>query len=120
MQKLNIPVSNNYFSDKIATFDFDQFYTKKEEFYSTVLCGCFLPLFTVSYILAYDIPPLHSLILTLHDNLQYGSFYTFFYILLPRIFEGGKIKAIVLLLLSIPFLYLFLDGHHLPYYIDLQ
>lgn len=32
MQKLNIPVSNNYFLDKIATFDFDQFYTKKKNF----------------------------------------------------------------------------------------
>ncbi|WP_288790301.1 sensor histidine kinase [uncultured Elizabethkingia sp.] len=98
-------MSNNYFSDKIATFDFDQFYTKKRRilFHST-LWLLFATFLLLSYILAYNIPPLHSLILTLRMTIcNMAVFYTFFYILLPRIFEGGKIKAIVLLLLSIPF-----------------
>lgn len=69
MQKLNIPVSNNYFLDKIATFDFDQFYTKKKNFIPQYYVVAFCHFLLLSYILAYDIPPLHSLILTLRMTI---------------------------------------------------
>lgn len=92
MQKLNIPVSNNYFSDKIATFDFDQFYTKKRRilFHSTMWL-LFATFLLLSYILAYDIPPLHSLILTLRMTICNMAVFIlssiFFY---PESLKAGK------------------------------
>nr|WP_283162274.1 sensor histidine kinase [Elizabethkingia ursingii] len=58
----------------------------------------------LSYILAYDIPLFHSIILTLRMAIcNMAVFYIFFYLLLPKALESGKIKAIILLALSIPF-----------------
>ncbi|MDE5488141.1 sensor histidine kinase [Elizabethkingia meningoseptica] len=95
---------NNYFSDKIATFDFDRFYTpKRRMLLHATMWLLFAVFLLLSYILAYEIPPFNSFILTCRMMLcNMAIFYIFFYIILPRIFEAGRAKAMILFILSIP------------------
>ncbi|MCL1672485.1 sensor histidine kinase [Elizabethkingia ursingii] len=96
---------DNYFANKIDTFDFNQFYNKKRRLlFHSIMWLLFASFLLLSYILAYDIPLFHSIILTLRMAIcNMAVFYIFFYMLLPKALEGGKIKAIILLVLSIPF-----------------
>lgn len=96
---------DNYFANKINTFDFNQFYNKKRRLlFHSIMWLLFASFLLLSYILAYDIPLFHSIILTLRMAIcNMAVFYIFFYMLLPKALEGGKIKAIILLVLSIPF-----------------
>lgn len=96
---------DNYFANKIDTFDFNQFYNKKRRLlFHSIMWLLFASFLLLSYILAYDIPLFHSITLTLRMAIcNMAVFYIFFYMLLPKALEGGKIKAIILLVLSIPF-----------------
>ncbi|WP_316802977.1 sensor histidine kinase [Pedobacter nototheniae] len=102
MQKTR--VFSDYFTDKIAEFDFEKFYTKRNQFllHSLMWLGFALLLF-LSYTIAYHLNYFNSFILTLRMVMvNIAVFYLFFYAALPAIFKGSVGMAILMLIIAFP------------------
>lgn len=97
-------IFSNYLASKIAEFNFDKFYTKSNRILLHVFMWlCFSILLILSYVLAYQLTYFNSFILTVRmTTVNMIVFYMFFYLLLPKIFSGGKVR--MLLLLSLTFI----------------
>lgn len=99
-------VFSGYFTDKIAEFNFEEFYTTKRRvlLHSLMWVGFAILLF-ISYRIAYHLTYFNSFILTLRMAIvNMVVFYLFFYVALPRIFKGSVGRAILLIILMFPIL----------------
>jgi two-component system LytT family sensor kinase len=100
----NTPVFSGYFTDKIAEFDFEKFYTKKRRalLHSLMWIGFALLLF-LSYRIAYHLTDFNSSILTLRMTVvNMVVFYSFFYVAVPEILKGSAGRAILMIILAFP------------------
>lgn len=98
------PVFSSYFTDKIAAFDFEKFYTKKKRIllHSLMWLG-FAALLFLSYRIAYHLTSFNSAILTLRMVVvNMAVFYSFFYLALPGIFKGSVGMAILMIIIAFP------------------
>jgi two-component system LytT family sensor kinase len=106
-------IFSNYLVTKIAEFNFDKFYTKRNRIllHTAMWLGFSILLF-LSYVLAYQLSIFNALILTIRmATVNAIVFYAFFYLLLPKIFSGGKTRMILLLLLSfVLFIFIWMAG----------
>jgi len=100
----NTQVFSDYFTNRIAAFDFDQFYTKKKRFlFHSLMWLGFAALLFLSYRIAYHLTYFNSFILTLRMTIvNMVVFYLFFYVALPRIFKGRVGTAILLIIFTFP------------------
>ncbi|PTS95163.1 histidine kinase [Pedobacter sp. HMWF019] len=100
----NKQVFSDYFTDKIAAFDFDKFYTKRKRFlFHSLMWLGFAGLLLLSYRIAYHLTYFNSFILTLRMTIvNMAVFYLFFYVALPKIFKGGAGTAILLIIITFP------------------
>jgi len=100
----NKQVFSDYFTNRIAAFDFDQFYTKKKRFlFHGLMWLGFAALLFLSYRIAYHLTYFNSFILTLRmTTVNMVVFYLFFYVALPRIFKGRVGTAIFLIIITFP------------------
>ncbi|RQO70771.1 histidine kinase [Pedobacter sp. KBW06] len=98
------PVFSGYFTEKIAEFDFEKFYTKKKRIllHSLMWSGFALLLF-LSYRIAYHLTDFNSFILTLRMTVvNMIVFYSFFYIAVPGIFKASVGMAALLIAIAFP------------------
>lgn len=95
-------IFSNYLASKIAAFNFDEFYTKRNRILLHVFMWLsFSILLILSYVLAYQLTYFNAFILALRmTTVNMIVFYMFFYLLLPIIFSGGKARMLFLLLLT--------------------
>lgn len=95
-------IFSNYLASKIAEFNFDKFYTKSNRFLLHVFMWLsFSILLILSYVLAYQLSYFNAFILTIRmTTVNMIVFYMFFYLLLPKIFSGGKARMVILLLFT--------------------
>ncbi|AYN06599.1 histidine kinase [Flavobacterium sp. 140616W15] len=93
---------SNYLASKIAEFNFDKFYTKSNRILLHVFMWLsFSILLILSYVLAYQLSYFNAFILTIRmTTVNMIVFYMFFYLLLPKIFSGGKARMVILLLFT--------------------
>lgn len=102
----NKQLFSDYFTDKIAEFDFEKFYSRGNRLllHSLMWMGFALLLF-LSYRMAYHLTYVNSFMLTLRMVVvNMVVFYSFFYLALPQIFKGTVGKAMLLLILLFPVL----------------
>lgn len=95
-------IFSNYLASKIAEFNFDEFYTKRNRILLHVFMWLsFSILLILSYVLAYQLSYFNAFILAVRmTTVNMIVFYMFFYLLLPIIFSGGKIRVLFLLLIT--------------------
>ncbi|WP_207209630.1 sensor histidine kinase [Flavobacterium sp. 140616W15] len=95
-------IFSNYLASKIAEFNFDKFYTKSNRILLHVFMWLsFSILLILSYVLAYQLSYFNAFILTIRmTTVNMIVFYMFFYLLLPKIFSGGKARMVILLLFT--------------------
>ncbi|MCD0476197.1 sensor histidine kinase [Flavobacterium sp. EDS] len=95
-------IFSNYLASKIAEFNFDKFYTKSNRILLHVFMWLsFSILLSLSYVLAYQLSYFNAFILTVRmTTVNMIVFYMFFYLLLPKIFSGGKARMVILLLFT--------------------
>ncbi|MCV9934077.1 sensor histidine kinase [Flavobacterium sp. LS1R47] len=95
-------IFSNYLASKIAAFNFDKYYTKKNRILLHVFMWLsFSILLILSYVLAYQLSYFEAFILTVRmTTVNMIVFYMFFYLLLPKIFSGGKARMLILLLFT--------------------
>jgi two-component system LytT family sensor kinase len=98
------PVFSGYFTDKIAEFDFEKFYTRQKRILlHSLMWASFATLLFLSYRIAYHLTDFNSSILTLRMVLvNMAVFYSFFYIAVPEIFKGSAGRAILLIIVAFP------------------
>lgn len=97
-------VFSGYFTDKIAEFNFEEFYTttRRVLLHSLMWVGFAILLF-ISYRIAYHLTCFNSFILTLRMVIvNMVVFYSFFYVALPRIFKGSVGVSILLIFIAFP------------------
>ncbi|WP_316777724.1 sensor histidine kinase [Pedobacter antarcticus] len=115
-------VFSGYFTDKIAEFNFEEFYTvKKRVLLHSLMWVGFAILLFISYRTGYHLTYFNSFILTFRMVIvNMIVFYSFFYVALPRIFRGSVGMAILLIIIAFPVFmiiwivitYLFSLGYH--------
>ncbi|MCC9070645.1 sensor histidine kinase [Flavobacterium sp. F-65] len=95
-------IFSNYLASKIAEFNFDEFYTKRNRILLHVFMWLsFSILLILSYVLAYQLSYFNAFILAVRmTTVNMIVFYIFFYLLLPIIFSGGKVRVLFLLLIT--------------------
>jgi two-component system LytT family sensor kinase len=95
-------IFSNYLASKIAAFNFDKYYTKKNRILLHVFMWLsFSILLILSYVLAYQLSYFEAFILTVRmTTVNMIVFYMFFYLLLSKIFSGGKARMLILLLFT--------------------
>jgi len=100
----NTTIFLSYFTAQIAAFDFGKFYTRRNRiFLHSLMWLCFAVLLFISYHTAYHLTIFNSSILTLRMTVvNMVVFYLFFYLTLPRIFNGSVGAAILLLIIAFP------------------
>ena len=97
-------VFTSYLTTKIAEFNFDQFYTRKNRIllHIAMWLGFSILLFQ-SYVLAYHLTYFNALILTFRmTTVNMIVFYMFFYLFLPKIFLGSGGRIVLLLMITFP------------------
>ena len=97
-------VFTSYLTTKIAEFNFDQFYTRKNRILLHITMWlCFSMLLFQSYVLAYHLTYFNALILTLRmTTVNMIVFYIFFYLFVPKIFLGSGGRIVLLLMITFP------------------
>ncbi|MFD2939988.1 sensor histidine kinase [Flavobacterium notoginsengisoli] len=100
----NSTTASGYFLDKIASLNFDLFFTKRNRILLHLLMWLgFSVLLFLSYVIGYHLVYSDAVLLTVRMALvNIIVFYMLFYLLLPKIFSGSKTKIIVLLILVFP------------------
>ena len=97
-------VFTSYLTSKIAEFNFDKFYTKRNRILLHIIMWLsFSILLFQSYVLAYHLTYFNALILTLRmAAVNTIVFYLFFYLFLPKIFSGSGRRILLLLVITFP------------------
>ncbi|MBZ4035551.1 sensor histidine kinase [Flavobacterium sp. 17A] len=99
----NTTSTSGYFLDKIASLNFDHFFTKRNRILLHVfmwLTFCVLLFWT--YVIGYKLIYIDAVLLTIRMALvNMIVFYMLFYLLLPKIFSGNKIIIPLLFVLPI-------------------
>ena len=100
----NTTSTSGYFLDKIASLNFDRFFTRRNRILLHVLMWLgFSILLFLSYVIGYKLVYFDAVLLTVRMTLvNMIVFYMLFYLLLPKIFSGSKTRIILLLLLVFP------------------
>jgi len=100
----NTTSTSGYFLDKIASMNFDRFFTRRNRILLHVFMWLgFSILLFLSYVIGYKLVYLDAVLLTIRMALvNMIVFYMLFYLLLPKIFSGSKTRIIILLLLVFP------------------
>lgn len=100
----NTNSSSSYLLKKIAGFDFNQFFIRRNRIFLHFLMWiCFSILLFLSYKIAYKLSNFNSFILTIRMALVNASvFYLFFYLLVPIIISGKRLQSVGLLIFSLP------------------
>lgn len=100
----NTTTASGYFLDKVASLNFDQFFTKRNRVLLHILMWFgFSVLLFLSYVIGYHLVYSDAVLLTVRMALvNMIVFYMLFYLLLPKIFSGSKTSIIVLLVLVFP------------------
>lgn len=96
--------ASGYFLDKVAFFNFDQFFTKRNRIVLHVLMWIgFSVLLFLSYVIGYHLVYFDAVLLTIRMALvNIVVFYMLFYLLLPKMFLGSKTRIIMLLIVLFP------------------
>lgn len=97
-------ISSNYFTKRIGEFNFEQFYTQQKRLmFHSLMWLSFAFLLFLSYRLAYHLTYFNSFILTIRMCVvNMIVFYSFFYLLLPKILKQSFGFAIFYLIISFP------------------
>ncbi len=100
----NTTAASGYFLEKIASLDFDHFFTRRNRILLHVLMWfTFSVLLFLSYVIGYHLVYFDAVLLTIRMALvNIIVFYMLFYLVLPKIFSESKTKIIMLLLLVFP------------------
>lgn len=100
----NTTSTSGYFSDKIASLNFDLFFTKRNRILLHILMWSgFSVLLFLSYVIGYKLIYFESVLLTLRMTfVNMVVFYMLFYFLLPKLFLGNKARIVILFLLVFP------------------
>ncbi|WP_433830045.1 sensor histidine kinase [Flavobacterium anhuiense] len=100
----NTASTSGYFLDKIASLNFDQFFTKRNRVLLHIFMWLsFSLLLFASYVIGYKLVYFDAVLLTIRMSLvNIIVFYMLFYLFLPKIFSGSKTRIIILLLLLFP------------------
>ncbi|MBW1655747.1 sensor histidine kinase [Flavobacterium quisquiliarum] len=100
----NTTTASGYFLDKIASLNFDLFFTKRNRILLHLLMWfVFSVLLFLSYVIGYHLVYFDAVLLTIRMALvNIIVFYMLFYLLLPKIFSVSKTRIIVLLVLVFP------------------
>lgn len=100
----NATSTSGYFLDKIASLNFDQFFTKRNRLLLHILMWLgFSMLLLLSYVIGYHLHYADAILMTIRmATVNMIVFYMLFYVLLPKIFSGSKTRIIALLLLLLP------------------
>ena len=95
---------SGYFLDKIASLNFDLFFTKRNRILLHILMWSgFSVLLFLSYVIGYKLIYFEAVLLTLRMTfVNMVVFYMLFYFLLPKLFLGNKARIVILLLLVFP------------------
>ncbi|MCP2025447.1 sensor histidine kinase YesM [Flavobacterium sp. HSC-32F16] len=98
----NKQVFTGYLISKIAAFDFEKFYTKKNRiFLHLIMWFSFSILLFLSYVLAYQLSYFNALIFTFRmTTVNAMVFYLFFYLFLPKIISGSGSRIFLFLLIT--------------------
>lgn len=100
----NTKTFSSHFTDRIAEFDFQKFYTGRMRILLHGLMWLsFATLLFLSYRIAYHLTYFNGLLLTLRMTVvNMVVFYSFFYLMLPFIFRKKSAIAISLIVLAFP------------------
>jgi len=100
----NTTSTSGYFLDKVASLNFDQFFTKRNRvlLHICMWLGFSILLF-LSYVIGYHLVYFDAVLLTIRMTaVNIIVFYMVFYLLLPKIFSGNKTRIVILLLMLFP------------------
>ena len=100
----NTTSTSGYFLDKIASLNFDHFFTKRNRILLHVFMWLgFSVLLFLSYVIGYKLVYFDAILLTIRMALvNMIVFYMLFYLLLPKIFSGSKTRIVILIILVFP------------------
>ena len=100
----NTTSTSGYFLDRIASLNFDHFFTKRNRVLLHVFMWLgFSILFFLSYVIGYKLVYFDAVLLTIRMALvNMIVFYMLFYLLLPKIFSGSKTRIVILIILVFP------------------
>lgn len=100
----NATSASGYFLDKVASLNFDQFFTKRNRVLLHIfMWSAFSILLFLSYVIGYHLVYFDAILLTIRMAVvNMVVFYMLFYLLLPKIFSGSKTRIIILFALLFP------------------
>lgn len=100
----NTTSNSGYFLDKVASVNFDQFFTKRNRVLMHIFMWLgFSILLFLSYVIGYHLVYFDAVLLTIRMvAVNIIVFYMLFYLLLPKIFSGNKTRIVILLLMLFP------------------
>ncbi|URM35473.1 sensor histidine kinase [Flavobacterium anhuiense] len=100
----NTTSTSGYFLDRIASLNFDHFFTKRNRVLLHVFMWLgFSILLFLSYVIGYKLVYFDAVLLTVRMALvNMIVFYMLFYLLLPKIFSGSKTRIVILIILVFP------------------